>query len=165
MSTPAAASAETTIPENTAPNFSLDRLFVKNLSLEVPNAPEAFLAEGTPDIDVQLATQARALGNDFYECSLSVTVTARLPDASTLFLCEVTQSGLFVMNNIPEVDLAPIMGVTCPNILFPFAREAIANTISRSGFPPVNLAPINFEVLFEQQQMEQLQAATPAGHA
>ena len=164
MSKPAAV-PETATPENTAPNFSLDRLFVKNLSLEVPNAPEAFLAQGTPDIDVQLGTQARSLGNDFYECSLSVTVTARLPDESTLFLCEVTQSGLFVLNNIPEADLAPIMGVTCPNILFPFAREAIANTISRSGFPPVNLAPINFEALFEQQQLEQLDAATPAGHA
>lgn len=141
------------------PVFSIEKVYVKDLSLEVPNAPAIFLEQEQPEIDMQLASEGRMLEDGFFEVALTVTVTAKLAE-KTVFLCEVAQAGIFQIRDIPAEDIEPILGVACPNILFPYAREAVASTVNRAGFPPVQLAPINFEALYMQQRAAQAEAGT-----
>ncbi|MGN7073791.1 protein-export chaperone SecB, partial [Neisseria sp. P0001.S004] len=117
----------------------------KDLSLEVPHAPQIFLEQGEPEVDMRISTGSTKLEDGFYSVDVTVTVTAKLNEERTMFLNEVTQSGIFRLENIPEEDVQLLLGVACPNILFPYAREAISNSVTRAGFPPVLLAPINFE--------------------
>ena len=132
--------------------FSVERLYVKDLSLEVPHAPQIFLEQGEPEVDMRISTGSTKLEDGFYSVDVTVTVTAKLNEERTMFLNEVTQSGIFRLENIPEEDVQLLLGVACPNILFPYAREAISNSVTRAGFPPVLLAPINFEAIYEEQQ-------------
>ncbi|MDC7712863.1 protein-export chaperone SecB [Vogesella sp. LYT5W] len=141
------------------PVFSIEKIYVKDLSLEIPNAPAIFLEQAQPEIDMQLASEGRQLEDGFFEVSLTVTVTAKLPE-KTMFLCEVAQAGIFQIQNIPAEDIDPILGVACPNILFPYARETVSSLVGRAGFPPVLLAPINFEALYMQQRAAQAEAGT-----
>ncbi len=134
------------------PVFNLEKIYVKDLSLEVPHAPRVFLEQGEPNIEMRIATQSEKLEDNFYDVSVTVTVTARLGDERVMFLNEVTQNGIFRLENIPEEDMQPLLSIACPNILFPYAREAVSSAITRAGFPPVLLAPINFEALYQQQQ-------------
>ena len=134
------------------PVFSVERLYVKDLSLEVPHAPQIFLEQGEPEVDMRVSTGNTKLEDGFYSVDVTVTVTAKLNEERTMFLNEVTQSGIFRLENIPEEDVQLLLGVACPNILFPYAREAISNSVTRAGFPPVLLAPINFEAIYQQQQ-------------
>ena len=136
--------------EELQPVFSVERLYVKDLSLEVPHAPQIFLEQGEPEVDMRVSTGNTKLEDGFY--SVDVTVTAKLNEERTMFLNEVTQSGIFRLENIPEEDVQLLLGVACPNILFPYAREAISNSVTRAGFPPVLLAPINFEAIYQEQQ-------------
>ncbi|MCP1659254.1 protein-export chaperone SecB [Neisseria perflava] len=138
--------------EELQPVFSIERLYVKDLSLEVPNAPQIFLENGEPEVDMRVSTSSSQLEAGFYGVDVTVTVTAKLGADRTMFLNEVTQSGIFRLENIPEEDVQMLLGVACPNILFPYAREAISSTVTRAGFPPVLLAPINFEAIYQQQQ-------------
>jgi preprotein translocase subunit SecB len=119
----------------------------------VPNAPEVFLEQSQPEIDMQLASEGKQIGEGYFDCNLTVTVTAKVQD-KVMFLAEVVQSGIFQIRNIPGDDVEPILGVACPNILFPYARETVSNLVSRAGFPPVLLAPINFEALYMQQRAQ-----------
>ncbi|MCL6263753.1 MULTISPECIES: protein-export chaperone SecB [Craterilacuibacter] len=139
------------------PVFSIEKIYVKDLSLEVPNAPAVFLEQAQPDIDMQLGSEGKQIDDGFFECTLTVTVTAKLAD-KTMFLCEVAQSGIFRIENIPAEDIDPILGVACPNILFPYARETVSSLVNRAGFPPVLLAPINFEALYMQQRAQMAEA-------
>ena len=139
------------------PVFSIEKIYVKDLSLEIPNAPAVFLEQEQPEIDMQLANGAQQLEEGFFESSLTITVTAKLGD-KTMFLCEVSQAGIFQIRNVPAEDIDPILGVACPNILFPYARETVSNLVGRAGFPPVLLTPINFEALYMQQRAEQAEA-------
>jgi preprotein translocase subunit SecB len=139
------------------PAFSIDKIYVKDMSLEVPSAPEVFLEQAQPEVDMQLASAAKQIGDGFYDVSLTVTVTAKVAD-KVLFLVEVAQAGIFQIRNIPAEDIEPVIGVACPNILFPYARETVSNMVNRAGFPPVLLAPINFEALYMQQRAEQAEA-------
>lgn len=141
------------------PVFSIEKIYVKDLSLEIPNAPAIFLEQEQPEIDMQLASEGRQLEDGFFEVSLTVTVTAKLPE-KIMFLCEVAQAGIFQIQNIPAEDIDPILGVACPNILFPYARETVSSLVGRAGFPPVLLAPINFEALYMQQRAAQAEAGT-----
>ncbi|EGZ50302.1 protein-export chaperone SecB [Neisseria wadsworthii] len=134
------------------PVFSIEKLYVKDMSLEVPHAPKVFLEQGEPNVDMRVATESQKLEDEFYEVSVTVTVTSKLAEDRVMFLNEVTQSGIFRLANIPEEDLQLLLAVACPNILFPYARETVSSTITRAGFPPVLLAPINFEALYQQQQ-------------
>lgn len=134
------------------PVFNLEKIYVKDLSLEVPHAPRVFLEQGEPNIEMRIATQSEKLEDNYYDVSVTVTVTARLGDERVMFLNEVTQNGIFRLENIPEEDMQPLLSIACPNILFPYAREAVSSAITRAGFPPVLLAPINFEALYQQQQ-------------
>jgi preprotein translocase subunit SecB len=146
--------------EQQQPVFSIEKLYVKDLSVELPNAPQCFLEREAPQIEVQLGSSGSAIGEGTYEVSLKVTVTAKVGD-KTHFLVEVVQAGIFVIQNIPEADIEPIVAVACPNILFPYAREAVSDCVTRAGFPPVLLAPVNFEAVYRQR----LEAEQGAGQA
>ncbi len=137
------------------PVFKIEKLYVKDLSLEVPNAPAIYLDSATPNVNVELTTQAGAVGEGFYEVSLAVTVTAKLEEGDkVVFLVEVAQAGVFQVRNIPEGELEPVLFIGCANILFPYAREAVSDAVTRAGFQPVLLAPVNFEALYEARQQE-----------
>ncbi|MCS4534482.1 protein-export chaperone SecB [Neisseria montereyensis] len=138
--------------EELQPVFSIEKLYVKDMSLEVPHAPKVFLEQGEPEVDMRVATDSQQLEEGFHEVTVTVTVTAKLENDRVMFLNEVSQSGIFRLENIPEEDVKLLLAVACPNILFPYAREAISSTISRAGFPPVLLAPINFEAMYQQSQ-------------
>lgn len=140
-----------------APVFTVERIYVKDMSLENPSSPQSFLQQDSPQIEVSLQTRGEPVGEGIFESVLTVTVTAKVGE-NTMFLVEVAQAGIFQIRNIPQQDLQPILGIHCPNILFPYARETVANSIIRAGYPPVHLAPINFEALYAQQ-LQQLQAA------
>jgi len=135
------------------PVFSIDKLYVKDLSLEIPNAPEIFLEREAPQVDVQLQTQGKGVQDGVFEVVLTVTVTAKLKD-KTVFLVEVAQGGIFQIRNVPQDDMEPILGIACPNILFPYAREVVSDAVSRAGFPPVVLNPMNFEAMYQQRKQE-----------
>jgi preprotein translocase subunit SecB len=148
--------------ENNQPVFSIEKIYVKDLSLEVPNAPKIFLDRESPQINVQLRTDGQRVDEGIFEVTLTVTVSAKLPEDRTVFMVEVAQSGIFQIRNVPEGDLEPVMMIGCPNILFPYARESISDAITRAGFQPVVLAPVNFESLY-QANRQQTEAAGQAG--
>lgn len=140
--------------ENTQPVFSIEKLYVKDLSLEVPNAPKIFLERDNPQVNVQLRTDGKPIDDGIFEVVLTITVSAKLPDERTLFMVEIAQAGIFQIRNIPEGDLEPVMMIGCPNILFPYAREAVSDAVTRAGFQPVVLAPVNFEGLYQAQKQQ-----------
>ncbi|MDX9698459.1 MAG: protein-export chaperone SecB [Rhodocyclaceae bacterium] len=149
--------------ENTQPVFSIEKLYVKDLSLEVPNAPKIFLERDNPQINVQLRTEGNKVDDGIFDVTLTITVTAKLPDERTLFMVEIAQSGIFQIRNIPEGELEPVLMIGCPNILFPYAREAVSDAVTRAGFQPVILAPVNFEALYQAQKQQQQSATEQAG--
>lgn len=146
------------------PVFSIEKIYLKDLSLEIPNAPQIFLERENPQIDVQLHTNGGAVDEGVFEAVLTVTITAKLQD-KTMFLVEATQAGIFQIRNVAEEEIDPILGIACPNILFPYVRETVSDAVTRAGFPPVLLNPMNFEALYQQQrQAQQEQAAAAATH-
>jgi preprotein translocase subunit SecB len=146
-------------PAQDQPVFSIEKLYVKDLSLEIPNAPQIFLEREAPQVDVQIQTQGKAVQEGIYHVVLSITVTANLGER-TVFLVEVAQAGIFQIRNVPESDLESVLGIACPNILFPYAREVVSDAVTRAGFPPVVLNPINFEALYQQRQQQEAATAT-----
>lgn len=136
------------------PVFSIEKIYVRDLSLEVPNAPQVFMSKDAPQLDVQLSQGVQSLDGVLFEVTLKVTVTAKAGD-KTVFLVEVAQAGIFQIRNVPQAELDPILGMVCPNVLFPYARETVSDTVNRAGFPPVLLAPVNFEALYQQRMAEQ----------
>jgi len=140
--------------QNEQPVFNIEKLYVKDLSLEVPNAPAVFLEQDTPTVGIELGTQAAQIGEGFYEVALTVTVTSKAGEEKTVYLVEVVQAGIFQIRNVPQEDIEPVLMIGCPNILFPYAREAVSDAITRAGFQPVLLAPVNFEGLYAARQQE-----------
>ena len=140
--------------------FAIERVYVKDLSLENPGAPQSFQMTEAPQIEVGLRTRAEQVATDSYECVLTLTVTARTGD-KTVFLVEAAQAGLFSIRGVPANQLQPVLAIHCPAVLFPYARETVASATMHAGFPPVHLAPINFEALY-QQQLAQGGAGAPA---
>jgi len=132
------------------PVFAIEKIYVKDLSLEVPHAPQAFLQVAQPQVEVQLTQTSQRIDEALFEVTLVVTVTAREGD-KTLFLVEASQAGIFQIRGVDESDLSPILGMLCPNTLFPYARETVSDVINRAGFPPVLLAPVNFEAIYQQR--------------
>ncbi len=133
------------------PVFNIEKLYVKDLSVEVPNAPAIFMEREAPQTEVNMSTESQALGADVYHTSITVTVTAKAGD-KTLFLVECTQAGIFRIQNVPAEQMPMVLGIGCPNIVFPYLREAVSDALIRAGFPPLLLNPVNFEALFMQQQ-------------
>ena len=150
--------ATTAADQDTQPGFGIEKLYVKDASLEIPNAPQIFTDRTAPQINVELANAAQKLDEGVYEVAIKVTVTAKIGE-KVAFLVEVTQAGVFAIRNVAEDNLEMIIGVTCPNILFPYAREAVSDLVTRAGFAPVLLNPINFEALFMQQKQQAQQAS------
>ena len=147
--------------QNAQPVFGIEKLYVKDLSLEVPNAPEIFLEREQPQIEIQLNTGGRGVGEGVFEVVLTVTVTAKMVE-KTVFLVEVGQAGIFRIQNVPEDQMEPLIAVACPNILFPYAREAVSDAVSRAGFQPIVLQPVNFEGMYMQRLQQQAEAGAPA---
>ena len=148
------------------PVFSIEKLYVKDLSLEIPNAPQVFLEREAPQVDIQLHHNSTGVEEGVYQTTLTVTVTAKVKD-KTMFLVEAAQAGIFVVRNLPQQDLDAVLAIACPNILFPYVREVISDVVVRAGFPPVVLAPVNFEAIYAQQQPQkaaepQVQIITPS---
>ncbi len=139
--------------ENNQPHFNIDKVYVKDISLEIPHAPQIFLARETPQIDVQLHTQAGPIEEGIFEVSVTATVTAKAGE-KMLFLVEAKQAGIFQIRHVPNDELEPILAVMCPNILFPYLREVVSDVVVRAGFAPVILNPINFEVIYQQQKQQ-----------
>jgi preprotein translocase subunit SecB len=142
------------------PVFNIEKLFIKDLSVEVPNAPAIFLEREAPQIDVKMSTESHALSEDRYQTGITVTVTAQIGD-KTLFLVECSQAGIFHIQNVPQEQMPMVLGIGCPNIVFPYLRETVSDVIIRAGFPPLLLNPVNFEALFVQQQQQAQQQQTP----
>ena len=137
------------------PIFGIEKIYVKDLSLEIPHAPDVFLSGDQPEVDVQLHNEGVAIGEGLYQVVLTVTVTAKAGE-KTMFLVEVAQAGIFQIRNVPDTDLEPLLATACPNIIFPYARETVSDVINRAGFPPVYLAPVNFEAIY-MQRLQQAQ--------
>ena len=143
------------------PLFNIEKLYVKDLSLEIPHAPDIFLEREQPQIELQLNSQAAAVEDGVYEVAVTATVTARLMSTDkVMFLIEAKQAGVFVIRNVPQEELDSMVGVVCPNILYPYLREVVSDMSVRAGFTQVLLNPVNFEVLYQQQKQQQPGAAT-----
>lgn len=140
--------------ETLQPQLGLERIYVKDISFEVPSA-EVFTKEWNPQLDINLSTTSNDLDEDHKEVVLTVSVTATNA-GSTAFVAEVQQSGIFLLKNIPEADLPHLLNAYCPNILFPYAREVISDVVTRGSFPQLLLAPVNFEQAYLQSQQEQV---------
>lgn len=136
------------------PEFIIQRVYVKDLSLETPHSPQAFQEEWQPELNLQFTMNTTDLGADNHEIVLQITVTAKSKD-KTLFLVEIKQAGLFTIKGFTEEQNHQVMSITCPTILFPYAREAVSDLVGRAGFPPLYLAPVNFEALYAQQMEDQ----------
>jgi preprotein translocase subunit SecB len=152
---------ETNAPQQ--PLFNIEKLYVKDLSLEIPHAPAVFLEREAPQVELQLNSQAEPVGEEVFEVTVTITVTAKLKD-KTMFLIEAKQAGIFRIRNVPPAELEPVLGVVCPNMLYPYLREVVSETSVRAGFAPVLLSPINFETLYHQQKQQQEQTAAQTTH-
>ena len=145
-----------------AQEFSIQKIYLKDVSFESPNSPQSFTSgEWKPEINVQINSSNKTIAENTYEVVLSITVTAK-QEENTAFLAEVQQAGVFTMAGFPEESLGGMVGAYCPETLFPYAREAVSELISKGGFPQLLLTPVNFNALYTQQ-MEQQQAAATAG--
>ena len=142
------------------PMFSIEKVYVKDLSLEVPGGPQAFMEPEPPQLEIQLVQQSQRVNEALFEVTLVITVTAKRND-KTLFLVEVSQAAVFQIRNVHDAELGPVLGIVCPNVLFPYARETVSDVINRAGFPPVLLAPVNFESLYQQRLAQAAQPPSP----
>ena len=141
------------------PGFSIEKIYIKDLSLENPGAPQSFRQQEAPQIEIGLRTNGDQIEPDVFESVLTVTLTAKVGDR-TLFLVEAAQAGIFTIKGIPTEQMQGVLAVHCPTVLFPYVRETIADAVARAGFPPVHLAPINFEALYAQQAAQAVPAVT-----
>jgi preprotein translocase subunit SecB len=149
--------------ENQPPVFQIQRVYLKDMSLEQPNSPSIFLEQDQPQIEVSLDVGAETIADSIYEASVTITITAKVKD-KVAFLVEGKQAGIFEVRGVPADQMEPLLGIGCPNIIYPYLRANIADVITRAGFPPVHLAEINFEAFYQQRQaaMAQAAAGTPA---
>ena len=134
-------------------SFQIEKLYVKDLSLEVPNAPQVFMQTENPQLEIQVRNVGVQFAEAMFEVTVTVTVTARAGE-KTVFLAEVAQAGIFSAHGIPAQDLEPLLGIGCPTILYPYAREAISDLVTRAGFPAVVLAPVSFEQIYMERRQQ-----------
>ncbi|MFS2033708.1 protein-export chaperone SecB [Polaromonas sp. JS666] len=145
---------------NLDPVFQIQRVYLKDVSLEQPNSPEILLNQEQPSVDIQLGVGATPIAEGLFEVAVTATVQTKIAD-KTVFLVEAKQAGIFEIRNVPPEQLGAILGIACPQIVYPYLRGNVADVIQRGGFPPVHMAEINFQAMYEQQQAEAA-AATPA---
>jgi preprotein translocase subunit SecB len=137
--------------EQQDPVFQIQRVYLKEASLEQPNSPAILLEQEQPSVDIQLGVEAGQVTDGIYEVCVTATVTTKIKD-KTMFLVEAKQAGIFEIRNLPQEQMGPIMGIACPQIVYPYLRGNVADLITRAGFPTVHLAELNFQAMYEQQQ-------------
>ena len=147
--------------EEATPVFQIQRVYLKDLSLEQPKSPAILLEQAQPSVDIQLGVQATPVAEGIFEVAVTATVQTKIED-KTVFLVEAKQAGIFEIRNVPEEQMGAIVGIACPQIVYPYLRASVADTITRAGFPPVHLAEINFQAMYEQQQQAALEAGNGA---
>jgi len=146
------------------PVFVIEKIFLKDLSLEIPGAPQIFAEQDVPKIDINLHNETREIDPGIFEVVLTATVTAKVKEDKTAFLAEAAQAGIFQIRHVPDSELGALLGITCANILFPYLRESVSSVVTRGGFPPFFLNHLNFEALY-QQRLQQQQADAAARQA
>jgi preprotein translocase subunit SecB len=142
--------------DNNDPVFQIQRVYLKEASLEQPNSPAILLEQEQPSVDIQLSVDATPINDTMFEVGVTATVTTKIKD-KTLFLVEAKQAGIFEIRNMPAENMQPILGIACPQIVYPYLRTSVTDIVTRAGFPPVYLAEINFQAMYEQQQAGQAQ--------
>jgi preprotein translocase subunit SecB len=146
-----------------APTFNLQRAYLKDLSLEVPGAPQVFLEQKAPNVEVNIGIGAQRVTETMFESTVTVTVTTKIDD-KVVYLVEATQGGIFEVVNIPAEQIDPLLGIVCPTMLYPYLRANVADAITRTTLPPLHLTEVNFQALYQQRQAEankDAQAAKP----
>ena len=133
--------------------FSIQKIYIKDISFETTNTPDAFKMDWKPVVDMHITNEATPLGDDLFEGVLSVTLTVKI-DNKTIYLVEINQAGIFLIKNFPEELIGRMLATSCANILFPFAREAVSDIVVKGGFPQLLLSPVNFDALYEQQRKQ-----------
>jgi preprotein translocase subunit SecB len=141
--------------EQATPVFQIQRVYLKDLSLEQPNSPAILTSTEQPSVDIQLAVGVEQVADGIMEVTVTATVTTKIEDKA-VFLVEAKQAGIFEVRNLPEDQMGPVIGIACPQIIYPYLRGNVADVIQRAGFPPVHLAEINFQAMYEQQQQQQV---------
>ena len=147
--------------ETPSPVFQIQRVYLKEVSLEQPNSPAILLEPEQPTVDIQLGVNASPVAEGVFEVVVTATVHTKIKD-KTVFLVEASQAGIFEIRNLPQEQMGPIMGIACPQIVYPYLRGNVADLIQRGGFPPVHLSEINFQAMYEQQQAAQAEATPVA---
>jgi preprotein translocase subunit SecB len=149
---------------NKMPMFQIQRMYLKDLSLEQPNSPQILTEQGQPQVEINLTLGAAPIADGMYEVTVTATVTTKLKD-KTLFLVEAKQGGIFEIRNVPDEQLKQILGIACPNMVYPYLRAIVSDVCTRAGFPPVMLSEVNFQAMYEAQQAQALaQAGGSAGN-
>jgi len=143
------------------PVFQIQRVYLKEASLEQPNSPAILLEQQQPSVDIQLGVESLPVAEGVFEVSVTATVHTKIGD-KTVFLVECKQAGIFEIRNLPDDQMGAIMGIACPQIVYPYLRGNVADVVTRAGFPPVHLAEINFQAMFEQQQAQAAEQAAAA---
>jgi len=143
------------------PVFQIQRVYLKEASLEQPNSPAILLEQEQPTVDIQLGVNATTVAEGIYEVAVTATVHTKIKE-KTVFLVEATQAGIFEVRHLPQEQMGPVMGIACPQIVYPYLRGNVADLVQRAGFPPVHLTEINFQAMYEQQRAAQAAQAAPA---
>nr|WP_315491994.1 protein-export chaperone SecB [uncultured Rhodoferax sp.] len=143
------------------PVFQIQRVYLKEASLEQPNSPAILLEQEQPSVDIQLGVEASPVADGIFEVAVTATVHTKIKD-KTVFLVEAKQAGIFEIRDVPQDQMGPLMGIACPQIVYPYLRGNVADLIQRGGFPPVHLTEINFQAMYEQQQQAQAAASANA---
>jgi preprotein translocase subunit SecB len=148
--------------QDLTPVFQIQRVYLKDLSLEQPNSPRILMEQAQPQVEINLGVAAEGVAEGVYEVTVTATVTTKAGD-KTVFLVEAKQAGIFEIRNVPADQLQPVIGIACPGIVYPYLRASVADVITRAGFPPVHLAEVNFQAMYEAQQQAQQGAANGNG--
>jgi preprotein translocase subunit SecB len=143
--------------KNSEKHFSIQKIYTKDVSFETPNSPKVFTEKWEPSVDFNLGTNVLPLENSMFEVALKITITVKNSD-TTAYLVEVNQAGIFSLGGFTDEEMGPMLGSFCPNILFPYAREAISDLVAKGGFPQMLLAPVNFDALYSQHLQQSQQA-------
>jgi preprotein translocase subunit SecB len=143
------------------PVFQIQRIYLKESSLEQPNSPAILLEQESPTVDIQLGVEGSPVADGIFEVTVTATVHTKIKD-KTVFLVEAKQAGIFEIRNLAEDQMGQIMGIACPQIVYPYLRGNVADLVQRAGFPPVHLTEINFQAMYEQQRAQAAAAAAPA---
>jgi preprotein translocase subunit SecB len=147
--------------DNLDPVFQIQRVYLKDMSLEQPNSPEILLNQEQPAVEIQLGVDAKPVADGLFEITVTATVHTKIED-KTVFMVEAKQAGIFEIRNVPAEQMGTLLGIACPQIVYPYLRGNVADIIQRGGFPPVHMAEINFQAMYEQQQAEAMMATAEA---